>query len=286
MLSLFGTALSEFRARLSWSLSSARTITRVHCRTRPLLDLARDPPWTLPYRQADSWKACWGQPLTSSNLVSSASASPGTKSKGPAACSGALRRCPYRARIRAAPPGFQPVTAGRRRVGKSSLVEGFIPADRDAAPLLHRGGRHGGGRPDGAARRRRQVHPVDARRSHAEPDQGAVDEPAGPRDRAPGPGTPRPPTERGMGAPDLSLTGLTAAARCCSTALLHRGGISCAIRCSHPVERPGGHFPGMGGLVCSVPTKEGRWPNALFIDAVIERASAVRCAPSSSGRSS
>ena len=41
-----------------------------------------------------SWKACWGQPLTSSNLVSSASASPGTMSKGPAACSGALRRCP------------------------------------------------------------------------------------------------------------------------------------------------------------------------------------------------
>ena len=30
-----------------------------------------------------AWKACWGQPLTSSNLVSSASASPGTTSKGP-----------------------------------------------------------------------------------------------------------------------------------------------------------------------------------------------------------
>ncbi|MEW1997898.1 hypothetical protein ACFWFH_25015 [Streptomyces coelicoflavus] len=40
------------------------------------------------------------------------------------------------------------------------------------------------------------------------------------------------------------------------------------------------------GLVCSVPVKEGRWPNGWFIDAVIERVSAGRCAPSSWGRSS
>jgi hypothetical protein len=42
--------------------------------------------------RTSSWKACWGQPLTSSNLVSSASASPGTTSMAPAACSGGQQR--------------------------------------------------------------------------------------------------------------------------------------------------------------------------------------------------
>jgi hypothetical protein len=54
-------------------------------------------PWSVricfpTYGLVNSWKACWGQPLTSSNLVSSASASPGTTLMAAAARSGGHQR--------------------------------------------------------------------------------------------------------------------------------------------------------------------------------------------------
>jgi hypothetical protein len=78
---------------LSKSLSSALTGTTVHGRTRTPSDLPSGRRQTRLNDQADSWKACWGQPLTSSNLVSSASASPGTMSKGPTGGGGGPSTC-------------------------------------------------------------------------------------------------------------------------------------------------------------------------------------------------
>ena len=87
--------------------------------------------------QTNIWKACWGQPLTSSNLVSSASASPGTMSKGSAVRSGALRRLSALVRKGLDPPADSnsitnktPLTASALRSIAAAMASRFWTTTR------------------------------------------------------------------------------------------------------------------------------------------------------------
>ncbi|MDQ0684787.1 hypothetical protein QFZ56_003750 [Streptomyces achromogenes] len=64
--------------------------------------------------------------------------------------------------------------AGKTASRQVQPRRGVPPAYRDAVPLFHRCGRHGGGRTDGAARRRRQIQPAGAGTVHRG-DPGAVE---------------------------------------------------------------------------------------------------------------
>ncbi len=150
---------------------------RSEARGRPSIDRSRtqvNEAGQSPGPDQQTWKACWGQPLTSSNLVSSASASPGTTRRAPPFAVGpfdvrgvSCRSTPRedgidrdsisidtiaegRPTVRrfigrdhelnvlsnalqavhdavgAAKPGQCILMRGRRRVGKSSLVEEFL----------------------------------------------------------------------------------------------------------------------------------------------------------------
>jgi hypothetical protein len=75
--------LAPLPRSLSWSLSSALADAAVHRRTCTLSELPCERPRPALTGGADSWKACWGQPLTSSNLVSSAPAQLGRRRARP-----------------------------------------------------------------------------------------------------------------------------------------------------------------------------------------------------------